>query len=82
MVSQYESGGARPSAERLIRLLGLASTDDEREPILTALAAYGVLACDLSPALVGSRDSMSPVSSGADQIATFENAGFGEKGIS
>jgi transcriptional regulator with XRE-family HTH domain len=51
MLSQYESGDKRPSCERLILLLRLAATDEERGPILAALDACGVLASDLSTEL-------------------------------
>lgn len=51
-LSQYESGDARPSVERMISLLRLAATDDERCPILQALEAYGVFTADLAPALL------------------------------
>ena len=81
-LSQLESGGFAPSAPKLLSLLRLAATDDERGPILKALEAYGVLACDLSPALVGSHDSMGPISGGVDQIAMSKNAGFLGKVIS
>jgi transcriptional regulator with XRE-family HTH domain len=53
-LSQYESGDARPSVERLIGLLRLAATEDERGPILTALKACGVFAADLAPVPVAS----------------------------
>lgn len=52
-LSQYESGDARPSTERLIALLRLAA-DDERDPILTALKSRGILASDLDHTLVTS----------------------------
>jgi DNA-binding transcriptional regulator YiaG len=46
-LSQYESGDAHPHAERLIGLLRLAATEDERGPILKALEERGILGSDL-----------------------------------
>jgi len=63
VIAQYESGSARPSAERLIALLRLAATDDERRPILKELEAYGVLASDLR------RNSISSISAEAEENA-------------
>ena len=51
-LSQYESGDARPRAERLIGLLRVAATEDERGPILQALEACGILVSDLAQTLV------------------------------
>jgi hypothetical protein len=87
MISQYEYG-VRPSAERLIRFLSLASTGDERGPILKALEAYGVLASDLASSLVVTHgdflpcDAIVSVSGVVNQIAMSENADSSEKGIS
>lgn len=47
-VAQYEAGRMRPSIKRLIMLLRLAATEDERRPVLMALEAYGILASDLA----------------------------------
>jgi transcriptional regulator with XRE-family HTH domain len=63
-LSQYESGDARPSAERLIALLRLTATDDERGPILKALEACGVLASDLNRTLLISPEQFSPHAEG------------------
>ena len=57
-LSQYESGDARPRAERLIGLLRLAATEDERGPILKALEACGILGSDLDRTLVASVPGM------------------------
>ena len=51
-LSQYESGDAEPSAERLIALLRLAENETERQPILKALEERGVLPSDLAAASV------------------------------
>lgn len=85
-LSQYESGDARPSAERLIGLLRLASTDDERGPILKALEAYGILAWDLASTFAPPREgseaaaSIVPVSSGVDRTSISEFAISAEQG--
>jgi transcriptional regulator with XRE-family HTH domain len=88
MISQYAAEVARPSAERLIHLLRLAVTDDERRPILKALERYGVLATDLAPALPGFHEevpvsaSMDRVSGELDPAAMSDNSVFADKGKS
>ena len=79
-LSQYESGDARPSAERLINLLRIAATDDERRPILKALEAYGVLASDLTTTLLSSPEQLPAPASAAlvSDGAKFENAAFSD----
>ncbi|MBZ5584246.1 MAG: helix-turn-helix domain-containing protein [Acidobacteriia bacterium] len=88
IIAQYESGAARPSSERLISLLRLAATDDERGPILEALKAHGVLASDLAPALATCPDdspaaaSMDSVSPDPVQASMSGNGVFADKGLS
>ena len=78
LLSWYETGRAKPSAQRLIQILRMARTSAERKPLLKALAAYGVLAPDLAPIVVTPGEEsmaptpMLPVSSGADQTAISE----------
>jgi transcriptional regulator with XRE-family HTH domain len=86
MISQYECGVAWPSVERLIRLLGLATVNEERGPILKVLEARGILALDLAPSLISPRgdvslhDSMTPVSSDADETSIPEEPIFSHGG--
>ena len=79
-LSQYESGDARPSAERLIGLLRLASTDDERGPILEALEAYGIRVGDLASTLAPPREDSKPAAFSVPAApAIFETSVSAEK---
>jgi transcriptional regulator with XRE-family HTH domain len=80
MISQYECGVTWPSVGRLIRLLRLATVNAERGPILKVLEARGISTPDLAGSFVNPsddvspHDSMTPVSSDADETSMPEEA--------
>lgn len=42
-ISQYETGRAKPSAQQLVKLISLANSNSEREPLLRELQErYGI----------------------------------------
>lgn len=86
IISQYEKGRVRPSAERLIALLRLAE-DGERAAILSELEIYGLVSADLSSALTGltgkgAEVCTSPVCAPPDGLAMTGAEQFTDKGIS
>jgi DNA-binding transcriptional regulator YiaG len=84
-LSQIESGQFTPSAPKLLSLLRLAATDDERGPIVNALEAHGIMASDLAPVLLVSRETppaaMGSVCPEVDQTSMSTNEVFTDKEI-